>query len=173
MRCTAGMMSSFPHHARPEPERRTELRQAAAATAALLVLFSVFAFAPRRDASKVVAGVPCSILSEQQISETLGTPMRLMPTSGTICQYVSTGGAERTLFVVARHAALPPDAARGVAVRGIGDGAIRVAGTTYVRYGPRWFALIAIPQAGGIASAFAVEMRLAKRIDRPLIARMH
>ncbi|HWT05406.1 MAG TPA: hypothetical protein VN224_06595, partial [Xanthomonadales bacterium] len=50
---------------------------------ALFAMFAMFAFAPPRDPTKVVPGIPCSVLSENDIGAVLGAQMRLMPTSGS------------------------------------------------------------------------------------------
>jgi hypothetical protein len=85
-------------------DERNELVSASVAIALLAVLFLVFAFAPARDPSKLIAGIPCSIFSERQVGAVFGVPMRLRPTDGTICQYVSTdSGKQGMLFVIARH----------------------------------------------------------------------
>ncbi|HEX3549772.1 MAG TPA: hypothetical protein VHT53_05320 [Candidatus Elarobacter sp.] len=78
-------------------------KRAGIATLLLVAMFSIFAFAPPRDHSKLVRGIPCSVLSEDDISAALGTQVRLMPTSGTVCRYVSTtNGSSKSLIVIAR-----------------------------------------------------------------------
>jgi hypothetical protein len=151
-----------------------DLKAAAASLALLIALFAVFAFASPRDPTKVVAGLPCSILSEEQISGVLGTPMRLMPSSGAVCQYASTeSGVERRLFVVARHETSLPGPARDVVtLHGIGDAAIRSENGTYVRFGDRAFAFTIVPRAVAGANDAEHELRLATMVRRPLVARM-
>jgi hypothetical protein len=160
----------------PKPESPSEIKRAALATAILIALFAVLAFAPpfKHDATKVIAGVPCSVLSEEDISAVLGEPMRLMPTSGTVCQYVATGaGTSRALFVVARHDASPPlEMTQGsVAVPGLGDSALRTANALYVRYGSRSYTFDIVPQSPNAAPPFAAELRLAKMMHRDMVAR--
>src|SRR6202790_1220997 len=78
-------------------------RRAAGAIAPILASCARLAFAPRTDTTKVVSGAPCSIVSEDRISAVLGAPMRLMPTTGSVCHYVATGaGSASALFVIAR-----------------------------------------------------------------------
>jgi hypothetical protein len=136
----------------------------------LVVLFSVFIFGPRHDPTKVVAGVPCSVLSEQQISEVLGTQMRLMPTTGTVCQYVATTSEPRSLFVIARHDSLFPASAlqRGTLINGLGDAAVLADNAMYVRYGPRSYVFHVTPTSD--ASSSGEELRLAMMMHRPLVA---
>jgi hypothetical protein len=149
-----------------------ELQRAVAATILLVVLFSVFIFGPRHDPTKVVAGVPCSVLSEQQISEVLGTQMRLMPTTGTVCQYVATTSEPRSLFVIARHDALFPATAlrTGTLINGLGDAAVLADNAMYVRYGPRSYVFHVAPTTMSDASSTGEELRLAMMMHRPLVA---
>ncbi len=166
-------MSAY-HNLNSEEPDPTEFKRAAIATVVLVALFSLFAFVPRADPTKVVAGIPCSVLSEKEVSEVLGTPMRLMPTTGTICHYVSTGdGASRALFVVARHETSVPTlmATDGVPVPGLGDAAVRTSNALYVRYGAHSYAFHIVPSSPADAPRVAEELRLAKLIRRPLIAR--
>jgi len=171
----AGTMSAF--EPLPTSENaRSEIKRAAIATAILIALFAVLAFAApfQHDPAKVVAGVPCSVLSEDDISAVLGEPMRLMPTSGTVCQYVATGaGTSRALFVIAHHDASLPVAMTGdsVTVPGLGDAAIRSAHALYVRYGSHSYTFDIVPQSANDAPPFAKELRLAKMMHRQMIAR--
>ena len=67
---------------------------------------AVFIFGPHRDPAKVVAGVPCSVIPETSIGAAVGTPVRLLPTTGTTCEYVSTGEkADLAVFVTAHEGA--------------------------------------------------------------------
>jgi hypothetical protein len=90
-----------------DPDRGLDVsksNQGLAAIAILLVIIAAFAFAPQRDPSKVVAGIPCSVIPETEISAVLGAPMRLLPTTGSVCRYVSTSGdVQRTVLVVAHQ----------------------------------------------------------------------
>ena len=146
--------------------------RALGAIAAIAALCALLAFAPRHDTTKVVGGATCSILSEDQISTVLGAPMRLTPTSGTVCRYVSTAaGSASALFVIARRE--PPAAVageNGVALRGIGDAAFRSATGLEVRYGSRWYAFTIVPSGAGNAKPLAEEIRLAKSVRRQVIA---
>jgi hypothetical protein len=93
-----------PYYYEHAPQEREDFVGAALAIALLVGLFLLLALAPPRDPAKLLAGVPCSILSESQISSVYGTTMRLRPTDGSVCQYVSTDGQKQAmLFVVARH----------------------------------------------------------------------
>jgi hypothetical protein len=146
----------------------------AGAIAAIAALCALLAFAPRHDPTKVVRGMPCSILSEAAIGAALGSPMLLMPTSGAVCRYVATGGSGTapTLFVIARHdPSVPASIAQdGVPVSGVGDGAVQSANGLYVRYGARSYTFIVVPQAAGDLGPPASELRLAKLANRPMIA---
>jgi hypothetical protein len=154
-------------------ERRPgfELQRAVAATVLLIALFSIFVFGPRHDPTKVVAGVPCSVLSEEQISDVLGAPMRMLPTSGTVCQYVATTSGSRSLFVIARHDSLFPASAMrsGTVIHGLGDGAVLAGNTMYVRYGARSYVFHVVPSTPNDTGA-GEELRLATLMHRPLVA---
>jgi hypothetical protein len=143
------------------------------AVGAIVGLCAVFLLAPRHDATKVVSGEPCSVLSETEISTALGAPMLMMPTSGAVCRYVSTGttGAP-SLFVIARRdAAIPATIAQnGVAVHGVGDAALQSPNGLYVRYGTRAYTFIIVPQGSNDIKPIADELRLAKLVRRPMIA---
>jgi hypothetical protein len=134
--------------------RSSSIGRAAGAIAAILALCALLAFAPRHDTTKVVGGAQCSILSEDQISAVLGTPMRLMPTTGAVCHYVSTetGGAS-ALFVIARRE--PPTSASATGLN--------------VRYGSRWYVFTVVPNGAGV-KPLAEEIRLAKLVRRGVIA---
>jgi hypothetical protein len=73
------------------------MRRAIAAVGLLVAFAVMFAFAPPANPANVVQGLPCSVLSENDISAVLGTTMRLMPSNGTICQYASTSGVSNGL----------------------------------------------------------------------------
>jgi len=71
-------------------------------------MMAAFAFAPARDPSKVIPGVACSVLSESEIANVVGTPVRLSPTTGTVCRYVATeSDKERAVTVIARREISP------------------------------------------------------------------
>ncbi|GEM_PF-6007394 len=145
------------------------------AIATIVALCALLAFVPKHDPTKVVSATPCSILSEAEISAELGAPMVLMPTSGAVCRYVSTGTGTPTLFVVARHAAAipPPIALDGIPVCGIGDAAVGSAKGLYVRYGARSYTFIIVAQTADGNRTLADEVRLAKLANRPLLAQNH
>ncbi|HEY0395397.1 MAG TPA: hypothetical protein VGD01_12945 [Candidatus Elarobacter sp.] len=153
----------------------TERKRAAVAVVLMLILFGALAFVAPHDPTKVVSGLPCSVLSEEQIGEVLGTPMRLMPASstGTVCRYVPTSSTgAHSLFVIARHASDRPTlAVAGTPLPGIGDEAIAGTDATYVRYGRHWYAFILVPRAADDRTAPALEQRLATMMHRPMIAR--
>ena len=143
------------------------------AIGAIAGLCAVFLLAPRHDATKVVGGLPCSLLSEAEIGAALGTPMLLMPSSGAVCRYVSTGNSGApSLFVIARRdQAIPAAIAQsGVAVQGVGDAAVRSPNGLYVRYGPHAYTFIIVPQGSADTKPAAEELRLAKLVRRPMIA---
>ena len=97
----------------------------------------------------------------------------MMPTSGTICQYVSTGtGASRTLFVIARHdASVPASIARdSVSVTNVGDAAMRSPNAVYVRYGTHAYTFDIVPSSPSDPPHTAEELRLARMMHRPMIA---
>ena len=148
----------------------SEFKNMLIALAAFVALFAMFAFAPPRDPSKVVAGIPCSVLSENDISAVLGTPMRLMPTSGAICQYVSMTSGAPSLFVVARHDSHIPAEPDTVAVDGLGGTAVRFANTLYVRYGAHAYTFAVVPQATPNGRAYGQELALARLLHRAMIA---
>jgi len=76
--------------------------------AIIVAVLAAFAFAPPRDPSKVIPGVACSVLSETEISSVVGTPMRLSPTTGSVCRYVGTeSDKERSVVVIARRELTP------------------------------------------------------------------
>ncbi len=144
--------------------------RAIGALAAIAGLCALLAFAPRHDATKIVAGAACSILSEDRIGATLGTPMRLAPTSDTVCHYVSTGsGSASALFVIARRE--PPElAAAAPQLRGAGDAAVRSSTGIDVRYGARWYTFVIVPDDTHGSRRLVEELRLAKLVRRGDIA---
>jgi hypothetical protein len=148
----------------------SEFKKVVASLAIFVALFAMFVFAPPRDPTKVVPGIPCSVLSENDISAVLGAPMRLMPTSGAICQYVATTSAAPSLFVVARRDARTPAEPDTVQVEGLGGTAVRYANTLYVRYGAHAYTFAVVPQATPDAGAFGKELQLARLLHRATIA---
>jgi hypothetical protein len=134
---------------RGDGERFTPV-QTFVAVALIAGFVALFAFAPPRDRSKPIAGIPCSVLSENEISAALGAAVQLTPTNGAICQYVSTAsGVRRTLFVVAMREPHPVES--------------ETAGTSvYARSGARTYALTVVTAADDKQSARTAELRVAK-----------
>jgi hypothetical protein len=125
------------------PAHETDIspKRAGIAALVLVAMFSIFAFAPPRDHSKTVHGLPCSVLSEDEIGAVLGTPVQLMPTSGAVCRYVSTAnGPSRSVFVIAHGGA------------------------------PRSYAFHVVPQSANDAVAAADETRLQRLVRRQVAA---
>jgi hypothetical protein len=82
--------------------------QGIAVIAIILAIVGVFAFVPARDPSKVIPGVACSVMSETEIGAVIGSPVRLSPTTGTVCRYVATeGDNERSVLVIASREVTP------------------------------------------------------------------
>jgi hypothetical protein len=141
-------------------EERNEIVRASFAVALLAVLFLVLAFAPARDPSQVAAGIPCSILSERQIGAVFGAPMRLRPTDGTVCQYVSIDPDKQgMLFVIARH-----DGTQGSLGRVLDH-------RLSLRYDGRIYTLIAVAGVAHANVAEGQERRLALMLDRRVAKR--
>jgi hypothetical protein len=149
----------------------SEFKKVLASVAIFVALFAMFAFAPPRDPTKVVPGIPCSVLSENDISAVLGAQMRLMPTSGAICQYVATAASGApSLFVVARRDPRTPAEPDAVAVDGLGGPAVHYANTLYVRYGAHAYTFAVVPQVTSDEHAFGKELQLARLLHRATIA---
>ena len=149
----------------------SEFKKALASLTIFVALFVMFAFAPPRDPTKVVPGIPCSVLSENDISAVLGAPMRLMPTSGAICHYVSTtASGAPSLFVVARRDTRTPAEPDTIPVDGLGGPALRYANTLYVRYGAHAYTFAVVPQLARDDRAFGRELQLARLLHRATIA---
>ncbi len=82
--------------------------QGLAVVAIIVAMLAAFVFTTPRDPSKVIPGVACSVLSEAEISAVVGTPMRLSPTTGTVCRYVGTeSDKDRSVVVIARREITP------------------------------------------------------------------
>ena len=82
--------------------------QGIAIIAIILAVVGAFAFVPARDPSKVIPGVACSVMSETEIGAVMGSPVRLSPTTGTVCRYVATeGDQERSVLVIAHREVTP------------------------------------------------------------------
>jgi hypothetical protein len=153
-------MSTFPQSSQlvtSEPDA-AEVRRALICGAITIAVAVGFAFAPPRDASKVVAGVPCSVISESQVGEALGMPARLLPTGGTVCQYVATDArAQRSLFVVAHR----------------DDEPANVSGTNNslsVRSGSHTYTVTIVQPATDAATIHAEEVRVARMMPGAMIA---
>lgn len=163
---------SLSPYAEPSPG---EFKRVLAATGVIGALFlALIVFAPQHDPTRVVAHMPCSVLSEDTIGVVLGTEMRLSPSGGTVCQYVSTSAASRTLFVIARHdPALPATMASGTRIAGVGDEAVRSQNVLYARYGSRAYTFDIVPHAGDDPRLFAQELRLARLLNNQMVAQNH
>ncbi len=148
----------------------SEIKKVLASVATFVALFAMFAFAPPRNPAKVVPGIPCSVLSENEISAVLGTPMRMMPTSGSICQYVSTTSGAPSLFVVARRDPRTPAEPDAVPIAGLGGTAAHVGNTLYVRYGAHAYSFAVVPQLTPDDHAFGKELQLARLLHRATLA---
>jgi hypothetical protein len=166
-------MSPYERYHIPEAETAAESKRSVAAALLLIALFALFAYVAPNDPTKVLSHAPCSVVSEQQVSDVLGTPMRLLPTSGAVCQYASTSGEPApTLFVIARsNPNLPEAGATNIPLSGIGDAAILAADALYVRFGARSYKFTMAPQAPHDAATSGEELRLAAMMTRPLLAR--
>jgi hypothetical protein len=138
--------------------------------ATFVALLALFAFAPPRDPTKVVPGIPCSVLSENEISAVLGSPMRLMPTSGAVCHYVAMTSGAPSLFVVARHDPRTPAEPDTVPIDGLGGVAAHYGNTLFVRYGTHAYTFAVVPQLTPDARVFAQELQLARLLHRSTIA---
>jgi hypothetical protein len=90
------------------------------------------------------------------------------------CQYVATDSAtHRTLFVVARHDPNAPTmlaGEEGTAVSGVGDAAVRVSDTLFVRTGSHWYGFIIVPRDTRRSDSYADEVRLARLMSRTAVA---
>jgi hypothetical protein len=165
-------MTPYERYYIPEAEGAAESKRALIAAFVLLALFALFAYVAPHDPTKVLSRVPCAVVSEQQVSDVLGAPMRLLPTSGTVCQYASTSGESTpALFVIARsNPNLPVAGATNVPLTGIGDAAILASDALYVRYGARSYKFTMAPQSPNDASTSGEELRLAAMMTRPTVA---
>jgi hypothetical protein len=119
-----------------------ELKRSVIASVVVVVAAAValVVFGPRHDPTKVVAGLPCSVVSESEVGNIFGTQMQLTPSDGTICRYVPTDARHiKSLFVIAQ---------RG--------------GTRYTVH--------IVPAGPDDGTTQLAEARLAKLIRRPLVA---
>jgi len=151
-------MSSFTPLTFHDPgDDRTHLRRALAALALFAGFVALFAFAPPDDPTKVVAGLPCSVLSENEVAGVVGTPMRLMPTSGAICHYLpSQTESDAAVFVVAHHDA-------SLSGR-LPNGAVAV------HAGPYVYTIAVVGRDAARPAPSDAAQRLAKLVQRPIIA---
>ena len=145
---------------REKSEGRTELARAFIAVALLLGLFAALGFAPRNDPAKTVAGLACSVVSENEASLVLGTRVRLLPSTGTLCRYVSTASVAPSLFVVARHDDDPS----------LGSGTHVVGQSLYVRRGKHTFVFTVVAPEAGPGAALVAERTLASALSRTMVA---
>jgi hypothetical protein len=145
---------------RETSEGRVEVARAAVATILLAGLFAALGFAPRNDPAKTIAGLPCSVVSENEASLVLGTTVRLLPSTGTLCRYVSTGAPlSRALIVVARREDEPS----------LGNGTHVVGRSLYARRDGHTYVLTVVGADG--AAALADERTLAGALGRTDVAR--
>jgi len=149
-------------------DRRDPAEVKRAGIASVVIVIAALAlciFGPRHDPTKVVIGMPCSVLSEAEIGATLGTPMQLMPSDGTICRYVPTDPRHtHTLYIIAQRGIVPSDATT------IPEPASASSPAVTVRTGTRRYTVRIVPAAPDSAASYAAEMRLAKLVQRPVIA---
>lgn len=146
------IMSQFTTTSSSDKDRH-DGKNALIASAVLIALFGFLFLAPRNDPAKVVAGIPCSVLSENAISTVLESRVRLMPTNGTTCEYVPTeASAQRSVFVIAHTSPI-------AGVRNSSDQAV------HVRNGSRWYSIIVVPQNQN-SSGHGDEVRLAQLMAR-------
>ena len=157
------VMESEHYYERRDP---AEVKRAGIATMVIIIaVLALCIFGPRHDPTKVVIGMPCSVLSETQIGAALGTPVQLMPSDGTICRYVPTDPRRtNTIYVIAQRGIMPSDATT------IADSAATALPAVTVRNGARRYTLRVVPAASDTHAAYAAELRLAKLIQRPVIA---
>jgi hypothetical protein len=118
-----------------------ELKRSVIASVVIVAAaIALVVFGPRHDPTKVVAGLPCSVVSESEVGDIFGTPMQLTPSDGTICRYVPTDARHITsLFVIAQH-------------------------------GGARYAVHIVPAGPDDGATHLAEARLAKLIRRPLVA---
>lgn len=136
-----------------------DLTRAGVCVAITLAVAGFFAAAPPRDPSKVVSGLPCSVLSEQAIGNALGTTVQLMPTSGTVCQYVATeGDVPRSVFVVAHRDSASPSAASSSG------------GSLSVRSGAHAYTVTIVQPSSDPQQIRADELRLARMMPHAVVA---
>jgi len=141
-----------------------EIKRAGIATVAVIIAaLALCIFGPRHDPTKVVAGIPCSVVSETEIGAALGTPMQLMPSDGTICRYVPTDPhSTHTLYIIAQRGIAPTTALPGAAAATPPE--------VTVRAGTHRYIVRIVPAAPNLDATYAAELRLAKLVQRPVIA---
>ncbi len=146
---------------RETSQAATEVTRALVALVALIAIFGIVAFAPRLDPSKPVAGLACSVISENQAARALGTTVRLLPSTGTLCRYVSTTwNGQRSLYVVARSDDDPS----------LGSGTRRVGRSLYVRRDHRTYVVTVSAPDLDDAATYAVERNVAAAAVRTVVA---
>jgi hypothetical protein len=144
-----------------ESLEKLDFLRASVALLLLAGLFALLAMMPKRDPTKVVAGVPCSIVSESQVGDVFGMRMRLMPTEGTICHYVAANTSQQAdLFVIATPSLDQPS-----------DAVLRVKpAPAFARRGGLRYEFVAMPEGADAATAVARERRLAAFVTRKELA---
>lgn len=165
-------MSPYERHYIAESETDAGSLRAAAAALLLIVAFAVFGYVAPSD-PRIARLTPCAVLSEQQVSDVFGQPMRLMPTSGAVCHYVATNGADQSsLFVVARaDVAFPLARGDDIALSGVGDAALLTSDALYVRSHAHAYKLIVAPQSPHESSGTGELLRLAAMMGDRTVAR--
>ncbi len=150
------MTSSSPQF---EPDEARGFLGVGIAAALLAVgLFALLASSANRDRAKTVAGLPCSILSETQISSAFGVSMQMLATDGSVCHYVSMEpGRPRHLFVIALSSVSP-------ALLPMSDRA------TYLRHGSHLYRMFVAPGELGPGARRTLERQLAALLDDGKIA---
>jgi hypothetical protein len=134
-------------------EGRSERKTLSIATGVVAAILGLLFFAPRNDPAKVIAGIPCSVLSENAIGSVLESPVRLMPTNGTTCEYVPTDAhAQRTVFVIAHTGPFARDHQSA-------NDPVRV------RSGSHWYSIVVVSQQSG-GSGHDDESRLARLMSQ-------
>ena len=143
-----------------ESLEKLDFARASVALLLLVGLFALLAMMPKRDPTKVVAGIPCSIVSESQVGDVFGMRMRLMPTEGTICHYVAANTSQQAdLFVIATSSDEPSTAVLRVKPA-----------PAFAHRGSLKYEFVAMPEGADAATAVARERRLAAFVTRKELA---
>lgn len=133
--------------------------------ATLAAFVGAIALLPARDPAKLVRGVDCSVLSEVQISTIVHAQMRMLPSDGNVCRYVSDSWSDgASVTVIAKHDVQRPPNWPPAQIRNLsfGDDAASVNDAVYLRRGDRAF-LVVVSHGGEQGTADAV--RIARALD--------